>query len=50
MAWLREYNKGQKGVGDLWATDTSRSSESTNSIIWTSTQTWTVVQWTKEVK
>jgi hypothetical protein len=50
MAWKREYHKGQKGLGEVWAAATDRPSEATNSIIWTSTQLWTVVQWTKEVK
>ena len=54
MAWLREYNKGQKGIGEVWAAATDRSSEATNNMTWDSTQLWTIsyplAQWKKEIK
>lgn len=48
MAWLREYNKGSKGVGEVWATAANRSDEAAN-LSWDSSKTWTptVKQWTK---
>jgi hypothetical protein len=49
MAWIREYNVGQKGVGERWSVVSGRP-DATNNITWAGLNIWTGIVWAKEVK
>jgi hypothetical protein len=49
MAWVREYNKGGKGVGERWSAVAGRP-DATNTITWAGSNIWTGKVWVKEVK
>jgi len=49
MAWVREYNKGEKGVGERWSVVSGRP-DATNTITWAGSNLWTGKVWTKEAK
>ena len=45
--WLRESNTGEKDSGEIWASPSGVSLEGAL-LTWSSTRTWTVINWTKE--
>ena len=47
MAWKREYNTGQTGTGELWASEPGRP-DATNAITWADDNLWSGIVWTKE--
>jgi len=49
MAWVREYNSGQKDSGEVWGITAGRP-DATNALTWDSTRLWNSVGWTKEAK
>jgi hypothetical protein len=49
MAWTREYNAGQKGVGERWSVAAGRP-DATNIITWADSNIWTGIIWAKEAK
>ena len=49
MAFVREYNAGQKGVGERWSVAAGRP-DATNLITWADSNIWTGIVWVKEVK
>ena len=49
MAWVREHNAGQKGVGERWSVAAGRP-DATNTITWADSNVWTGIVWTKEAK
>ena len=49
MAWIREYNEGQRGVGERWSVAAGRP-DATNTITWADSNIWTGIVWVKEAK
>ena len=49
MAWIREYNAGQTGVGERWSVIAGRP-DATSELTWADTHLWTGIVWAKEVK
>ena len=49
MAWEREYNKGQKDVGERWSVVAGRP-DATNNITWADSNIWSGIVWAKETK
>jgi hypothetical protein len=49
MAWVREHNAGQKGVGERWSVAAGRP-DATNTITWAGSNIWTGIVWAKETK
>jgi len=49
MAWLREYNSGQKASGEVWAIVAGRP-DATNDLTWASTRLWNGIVWVREAK
>ena len=48
MAWVREHNAGQKGVGERWSVTAGRP-DATNTITWADSNIWTGIVWAREV-